>query len=1067
MEKQGREPGMRSPLPYLRGPLLAVLLLLLLVGTTQGMQCLITVNTTETDQYNPAISGDRIVWEDTSDGSIHLYDIATGTETRVAPSPYPQSHAAIRGSLVAWEEVNDWFTLNITYLDLVAGAPATLTTNGAAPAIDGQRILWAEGSPPGALSLHDVADGSTTTPVSGDDTSIEYPAISADRIAWVNGSETTIYQRNLTTGEELLVTPGLGPVLHPVLTPDGILWQDYRSSGNWDLYLFNLTSGMESQLTAGPGDNMNPAIDGTRLVWVNGTEIWLLDLAAGDPAIAVSSGGIMNDMPRISADRVVWQKFEDNGYYNIYLQTLGPSLPCPGAGFTTDRTSGIAPLSVRFTDISIGSPGSWMWEFGDGSTSTDQNPVHTYAADGTFSVSLTVGNAAGRDYTSVPDAIRVGPVPVVSFSANQTYGIAPLPVQFTDTSSGGPSGWSWDFGEPGASTNQNPVHVYPSPGTYTVTLAATNTNGTGTGTLPGPIRVLNGVNLRATTDIAGLLVTTAGSRQEITLDTTAMDGNTYDPAAPASFSFTPPASSGWLNITFSSSDGTGFAMDGGGIVRGNLSSCILESRPITPTTFTTDAGNNLPLSYRLVLGAYPVLAGVNATVWEGVTPADDTAFRQTLATKSPHFVSVLDRAYTLSFVTTNLTGVQGASLNLSVSRAWVARNGDQNNITTIRLGDDGIDEVLDPSATFTDGTGSLDFYSIPSPHGLSRFALVSAAGSSNLIQMGTRVAAQLILSHGSGGGSSNNLPSVKDTTGWGQPAPPAQAPEAPEATFYGEGPLDTTAAGITRGPVVIRSEDWGASLAIGAGSEARDAAGNPLALVSARPVPAGSVPPAPGEGGTRFTGMAYDIGPDGATFDPPATVSFTVPGDLWDPDARYTLRTYSAQSGSWEEVPGSVDPGGRAVSGRVSHLCLFGLFAAPPVGAATGAAAREPAAAAPPAEMAPVARTPMGIFTGLLGWIYATAAGNLVVPATALFVVLAGLAAFARRAWLSRHRTWITLYLASLTGLLWAVFLLASGGPPWEAFFILITVAGLNLIVHLFRFDRIEVSLRAPDPLRA
>jgi hypothetical protein len=81
--------------------------------------------------------------------------------------------------------------------------------------------------------------------------------------------------------------------------------------------------------------------------------------------------------------------------------------------------------------------------------------------------------------------------------------------------------------------------------------------------------------------------------------------------------------------------------------------------------------------------------------------------------------------------------------------------------------------------------------------------------------------------------------------------------------------------------------------------------------------------------------------------------------------------------------------------------------------------------------------------------------------------VLAALVLLTRRSWLSRHRTWMTLYLASLTGLLWASFLLASGGPPWEASFILITVTGLNLIVHLFRFDRIEISLGAPDPLRA
>ena len=115
----------------------------------------------------------------------------------------------------------------------------------------------------------------------------------------------------------------------------------------------------------------------------------------------------------------------------------------------------------------------------------------------------------------------------------------------------------------------------------------------------------------------------------------------------------------------------------------------------------------------------------------------------------------------------------------------------------------------------------------------------------------------------------------------------------------------------------------------------------------------------------------------------------------------------------------------------------------------------------------PVPRTPMGTFTGMIGWIYTTMTTNPAASATALLVVLVCIAAFARRNQLSRYRGWITLYVASLTGLLWAVFLLASGGPLWEASFILITVIGLNLIVHLFRFDRVEISFRAPDPLRA
>jgi PKD repeat protein len=67
-----------------------------------------------------------------------------------------------------------------------------------------------------------------------------------------------------------------------------------------------------------------------------------------------------------------------------------------------------------------------------------------------------------------------------SFSAAPTSGYAPLAVQFTDTSAGGPTGWSWTFGDGGTSTAQNPAHTYQSPGTYSVTLTVTNSVGSDT-----------------------------------------------------------------------------------------------------------------------------------------------------------------------------------------------------------------------------------------------------------------------------------------------------------------------------------------------------------------------------------------------------------------------------------------------------------------------------------------------------------------------------------------------------------------------------------------------------------
>jgi PKD repeat protein len=89
--------------------------------------------------------------------------------------------------------------------------------------------------------------------------------------------------------------------------------------------------------------------------------------------------------------------------YFEYETTPGP----PVTDFSGDPTSGQAPLTVNFTDLSVGDPTSWDWDFGDGNTSTDQNPTHQYAANGTYTVSLTATNAYGSDTETKVDYITV------------------------------------------------------------------------------------------------------------------------------------------------------------------------------------------------------------------------------------------------------------------------------------------------------------------------------------------------------------------------------------------------------------------------------------------------------------------------------------------------------------------------------------------------------------------------------------------------------------------------------------------------------------------------------------
>ena len=85
----------------------------------------------------------------------------------------------------------------------------------------------------------------------------------------------------------------------------------------------------------------------------------------------------------------------------------------PEADFVADITTGVVPLTVHFTDLSIYDPTSWNWEFGDGSVSDEQNPTHIYTSVGTFTVSLTVTNEMGSDTETKVDYILVIPSEVL------------------------------------------------------------------------------------------------------------------------------------------------------------------------------------------------------------------------------------------------------------------------------------------------------------------------------------------------------------------------------------------------------------------------------------------------------------------------------------------------------------------------------------------------------------------------------------------------------------------------------------------------------------------------------
>lgn len=211
-----------------------------------------------------------------------------------------------------------------------------------------------------------------------------------------------------------------------------------------------------------------------------------------------------------SSDLIPTHTFTEDGVYTVTLTVwketstypvqssiqytvIDPAiLPVPD--FSASVTEGAAPLEVTFTNLSTGDIDSRLWNFGDGSTSTLENPVHTYTADGEYTVSLTATNEYGSRTETKTAYINCHEPPIAAFMATFTgtgytsptaADMMPpdetLEVAFTDLSENRPTAWLWEFGDTEESEDQNPEHTYDTIGrSYWAELTVTNSAGSDT-----------------------------------------------------------------------------------------------------------------------------------------------------------------------------------------------------------------------------------------------------------------------------------------------------------------------------------------------------------------------------------------------------------------------------------------------------------------------------------------------------------------------------------------------------------------------------------------------------------
>ncbi len=172
--------------------------------------------------------------------------------------------------------------------------------------------------------------------------------------------------------------------------------------------------------------------------------------------------------------------FTTDGCNQMPASTGNFTIPCVQAA----GASFVPPLNVclgapmQFIDLS-GPAGqiTWLWDFGDGNSSTQQHPTHTYALPGNYNVKLTVTTSLNcPDDTTIQVTVEDYPTP--NFTAN--IECTGLPTQFNDQSTitfGSITQWNWDFGDGNTSTQQSPTHTYLVGGNYNVKLVATSSGG--------------------------------------------------------------------------------------------------------------------------------------------------------------------------------------------------------------------------------------------------------------------------------------------------------------------------------------------------------------------------------------------------------------------------------------------------------------------------------------------------------------------------------------------------------------------------------------------------------------
>ena len=415
----------------------------------------------------PTIRNNHVVWyEDNGEGSNDIYytdlDVFPLTANKVNVTPSIKYHPVVDGGNLVWQNQDPGtFTFDILLYNLSSGilynlTPDTMETDQIFPSIYGDRIVWQSNRLAGSdIIMNETGAGWITVNL----TPGLLPAFNSSPVLYNNSvvwydNAYNIYLSNLTTPHLIAGDPAIS-VLNPSVSLPYIVWKEDTSGGVlwYDVMLFDTLTSVKEPVTdtqfVNPDPETSPVLitPDSRIIWVddrNGqSDIYMFTLGTTSTcpiagfSVNITEGPApliveFSDTSPGSPTHWRWDfgdgsydthpntthTFSSAGVYSTRLTSGNPfcrstsavqtiSVGTPHVNFSATHTEGLVPLTVAFSGTATGSPSGWLWEFGDGATSTQQNPVYTYTSSGIYTVNLSATNLFGTGMESKAGYITV------------------------------------------------------------------------------------------------------------------------------------------------------------------------------------------------------------------------------------------------------------------------------------------------------------------------------------------------------------------------------------------------------------------------------------------------------------------------------------------------------------------------------------------------------------------------------------------------------------------------------------------------------------------------------------